>query len=96
MEPPVGADPTLPRYKGEVRAGEGGVERLQGLEPCPPAWKAGPLSQLSFKRKRGRAAVTPPPGREALDDDRDSNPDLPLSLPTRIRTWGLLLPKQTG
>lgn len=41
MEPPVGADPTLPRYKGEVRAGEGGIERPQRLEPCPPAWKAG-------------------------------------------------------
>ena len=62
MEPPVGADPTLPRYKGEVRAGEGGVERLQGLEPCPPAWKAGaqPVELQAQARARCRYTTARP------------------------------------
>lgn len=95
MEPPV--VPTRPSRATRARSAPAKVV-LSACRDSNPVPRLGRpvLSQLSFKRKRGRAAVTPPPGREALDDDRDSNPDLPLSLPTRIRTWGLLLPKQTG
>lgn len=93
MEPPVGADPTLPRYKGGVRAGEGGVERMTGLEPATaclegrcstsraPSASAGALplhhQQLKTRGPRCRPGLEPGPPAESAHQDSNLGSSAP-------------------
>src|SRR5215472_11836942 len=59
-EPPSGADPDLPPYKGRAAAVRGGAVRSAGLEPATSWLSTKPLCQIGVRAQESRHRVPTP------------------------------------